>query len=64
MGKQQMGQQIINLLDIDRIVVQEVIEGGGFPGMMGGMGGMGGGEGLEEALEEADIDADDLAEEL
>ena len=64
MGKQQMGQQIITLLDIDRIVVQEVIEGGGFPGMMGGMGGMGGGEGLEEALEEADIDADELAEEL
>ena len=63
MGKQQIGQQIIDLLGIDRIVVQEVIEGGGFPGMMGGMGGMGGG-GLEEALEEADIDADDLAEEL
>ena len=63
MGKQQIGQQLISLLDIDRIVVQEVIEGGGFPGMMGGMGGMGGG-GLEEALDEADIDADELAEEL
>jgi len=63
MGKQQMGQQIIDLLGIDRIVVQEVIEGGGFPGMMGGMGGMGG-AGLEEALEDADIDADELAEEL
>ena len=63
MGKQQMGQQIIDLLDIDRIVVQEVIEGGGFPGMMGGMGGMGG-AGLEGALEDADIDADELAEEL
>jgi len=63
MGKQQIGQQLVGLLDIDRIVVQEVIEGGGFPGMMGGMGGMGGG-GLEEALDEADIDADELAEEL
>ena len=65
MGKQQMGQQIIDLLDIDRIVVQEVIEGGGLPGMMGGMGGMGGGGGdLEAALEDADIDADELAEEI
>jgi FKBP-type peptidyl-prolyl cis-trans isomerase SlyD len=67
MGKQQIGQQLIDLLDIDRIVVQEVIEGGGFPGMMGGMGGMGGGGGggdLEAALEDADIDADELAEEI
>ena len=62
MGKQQIGQQLIDLLGVDRIVVQEVIEGGGFPGMMGGMGG--GGGGLEEALEDADIDADELAEEL
>lgn len=62
MGKQQISQQLIELLDIDRVVVQEVIEGGGFPGMMGGMGG--GGGGLEEALEDADIDADELAEEL
>ena len=65
MGKQQIGQQLIDLLDIDRIVVQEVIEGGGLPGMMGGMGGMGGGGGdLEAALEDADIDADELAEEI
>jgi FKBP-type peptidyl-prolyl cis-trans isomerase SlyD len=65
MGKQQIGQQIIDLLDIDRIVVQEIIEGGGLPGMMGGMGGMGGGGGdLEAALEDADIDADELAEDL
>jgi FKBP-type peptidyl-prolyl cis-trans isomerase SlyD len=62
MGKQQIGQQLIDLLDVDRVVVQEVIEGGGLPGMMGGMGG--GGGGLEEALEDADIDADELAEEL
>jgi FKBP-type peptidyl-prolyl cis-trans isomerase SlyD len=69
MRKQQIGQQLIDLLDIDRIVVQDIIEGGGLPGMMGGMGGMGGGGGggeadLEAALEDADIDADDLAEEL
>ena len=71
MGKQQIGQQLIQMLDIDRIVVQETIEGGmgmGMPGMMGGMGGMmggmgGGGEGdIEEALEEADIDAEELVE--
>jgi FKBP-type peptidyl-prolyl cis-trans isomerase SlyD len=68
MGKQQIGQQLIDLLGVDRIVVQEIIEGGGMPGMMGGMGGMGGGDiedALDEAdLEDADIDADELAEEL
>jgi FKBP-type peptidyl-prolyl cis-trans isomerase SlyD len=66
MGKQQIGQQLIDMLDIDRIIVQETIDGSGMgmPGMMGGMGGgMGGGD-VEDALEEADIDADDLAEEL
>jgi len=64
MQKQQIGQDLIDLLDIDRIVIQETIEGSpgmGMPGMMGG--GMGGGD-LEAALEEADIDADDLADEL
>ena len=63
MQKQQIGQQLIDLLGVDRIVVQETIEGGGMPGMMGGMGGMGGGD-IEDALEDADIDAEDLAEEL
>ena len=68
--KQQIGQQIMDLTDIDRLVVQEVIDGGGgmgMPGMMGGMGGMGGGaEGadIEEALEEADIDADEIVDEI
>ena len=59
--KQQIGQELIELLDVDRIVIQETIEASpmGMPGMMGG--GMGG---LEEALEDADIDAEDLAEEL
>ncbi|MFC7057791.1 FKBP-type peptidyl-prolyl cis-trans isomerase [Halovenus salina] len=65
MQKQQIGQELIDLLGIDRIVVQETIEDSpmGMPGMMGGMGGAGGAD-LEEALEDADIDADDLAEEL
>ncbi len=63
MQKQQIGQQLIDLTGVDRIIVQEVIDGAGMgmPGMMGG--GMGGG-GLEEALEDADIDAEELAEEL
>ena len=66
MQKQQIGNDLIDLLGIDRIVIQEIIEGSpmGMPGMMGGMGGgMGGGD-LEEALEDADIDADELADEL
>ena len=68
MGKQQIAQQLTDLLDIDRIIVQEELGGGmGMGGMMGGMGGMGGAGGdvdLEEALEDADIDADELAEEI
>jgi len=66
MQKQQIGQQLIDFTGVDRIVIQEIIDGGGMgmgmPGMMGG-GGMGGGD-IEEALEDADIDAEDLAEEL
>jgi FKBP-type peptidyl-prolyl cis-trans isomerase SlyD len=71
-GKQQVAQQIMSHVDIDRVVVQEVIDGGGMGGMMGGMGGMMGGmggegadaEAVEEALEEADVDADEIAAEL
>jgi FKBP-type peptidyl-prolyl cis-trans isomerase SlyD len=61
MQKQQIAQQLMDLVDVDRVVIQETIEGGGMGmgGMFGGMGGMGGGD-LEAALEEADIDADDL----
>jgi len=66
MQKQQIGQQLMDYTGADRIVIQEIIEGGGMgmgmPGMMGG-GGMGGGD-IEDALEDADIDAEDLAEEL
>ena len=68
MQKQQIAQQLVELTDIDRILVQEILDGGGMGMGMGGMmGGMGGGAGdvdLEEALEEADIDADEIADEL
>jgi FKBP-type peptidyl-prolyl cis-trans isomerase SlyD len=69
MQKQQIAQQIIDLTDVDRILVQEILDGSGMgmPGMMGGMGGAGGAGGdvdIEEALEEADIDADEIADEL
>ncbi|QLH78886.1 peptidylprolyl isomerase [Halosimplex rubrum] len=68
MGKQQIAQQLTNLLDIDRIIVQEELGGGmGMMGGMGGMmGGMGGAEGaeLEEALEDEDIDAEEIVDEL
>jgi FKBP-type peptidyl-prolyl cis-trans isomerase SlyD len=67
-SKQQIAQQLMGMLDLDRVVIEEVIDGrGGMPGMMGG--GMGGG-GIEEAVEEAaeegdiDVDADELVEEL
>ena len=63
--KQSIAQDLIDLLGVDRVVVQEIIEGTpgmGMPGMMGGMGG--GGEDVEAALDEADIDAEELVEEL
>ncbi|TKR27807.1 FKBP-type peptidyl-prolyl cis-trans isomerase [Natronomonas salsuginis] len=70
MQKQQIAQQLVDLTDIDRILIQEVLDGAGMGMGMGGMmGGMGGGGvpddvDIEEALEEADIDADEIAEEL
>ncbi|SIR88867.1 FKBP-type peptidyl-prolyl cis-trans isomerase [Natronorubrum thiooxidans] len=66
MGKQQIGQDIIEKIGVDRVIVQEVIDGMGgmgMGGMMGGMGGMGGGD-IEEALEDADVDADEIVDEL
>ena len=70
--KQEIADDLIDFLDVDRVVIQEILEGTpdmGLPGMMGGMGGMGGGEeDIEAALEDADIDADidtdELVEEL
>ena len=71
MGKQQIAQQLTQQLDVDRIIVQEEIGGGGMMGGMGGMmGGMGGGDvDIEEAVEDMDlddedIDADEIVEEL
>jgi FKBP-type peptidyl-prolyl cis-trans isomerase SlyD len=67
MQKQQIAGQLIELTDIDRILIQEILDGGmgmGMGGMMGGMGGAGGDVDIEEALEEADIDADEIAEDL
>jgi FKBP-type peptidyl-prolyl cis-trans isomerase SlyD len=66
MGKQQIAQQLTQLLDIDRIIVQEEIGGGGMgmPGMMGGMGGGAGGADIEDALEDADVDADEIMDEI
>lgn len=69
-SKQQIAQDLMGKLGLDRVVIEEVIDGGagGMPGMMGGMGG--GGAGLEQAVEEAaegediDVDADELVEEL
>jgi FKBP-type peptidyl-prolyl cis-trans isomerase SlyD len=64
--KQSIADDLIDLLGVDRVVIQEIIEGTpgmGMPGMMGGMG-AGGGEDVEAALDEADIDAEELVEEL
>ncbi|WP_458190571.1 FKBP-type peptidyl-prolyl cis-trans isomerase [Haladaptatus sp. NG-WS-4] len=61
--KQQIAQDVIDRLDLDRVIVQETIDGSGMGGMMGGMGGMGGGD-IEEALEDVDIDEDEIVEEL
>ncbi|XVH31220.1 FKBP-type peptidyl-prolyl cis-trans isomerase [Haloferacaceae archaeon DSL9] len=64
-SKQQIAQEIMNKLDLDRVIVQETIEGPG--GMMGGLGGMmggAGGEDIEAALDDVDLDADELVEEL
>jgi FKBP-type peptidyl-prolyl cis-trans isomerase SlyD len=69
-SKQQIAQEMMGKFDLDRVVVEEVIDGsgGGMPGMMGGMGGGGGGIGdaVEEAVddEDIDVDADELVEEL
>jgi FKBP-type peptidyl-prolyl cis-trans isomerase SlyD len=64
MGKQQIAQQLTQLLGVDRIIVQEELGGGGMgmPGMMGG--GMGGMGDIEDALEDADVDAEEIKEEI
>jgi len=69
--KTQIAGEIMDRVGVDRVVVREVLDGQGMGpmgGMMGGMGGMGGGdvdeEDIEEAIEEMDIDADDIEGEL
>jgi FKBP-type peptidyl-prolyl cis-trans isomerase SlyD len=67
-SKQQIAQDVMDRLDLDRVVVQETIEGmggmmGGLGGMMGGMGGADAGD-IEEAIEDVDVDADELVDEL
>jgi FKBP-type peptidyl-prolyl cis-trans isomerase SlyD len=63
--KQQIAQNVMDQLGLDRVIVQETIEGGGMGPMGGMMGGMGaGGADLEEALEDADVDEDEIVEEL
>jgi FKBP-type peptidyl-prolyl cis-trans isomerase SlyD len=68
--KNQIAQQLMDRLDLDRVIIQETIDGSGgmFGGMGGMMGGMGGGgedlEELEEELADADVDADEIVEEL
>ncbi len=71
MSKGQIAQEIISKTGIDRLVVQEILDGsgGGMFGGMGGMGGLGGAEDVEDALDDVDlddvdVDADELAEEI
>ncbi len=52
--KQQIAQSIIDRLGVDRVIIQETLEGMG--GGLGGLGAMGG------ALEDADIDPEEIAE--
>jgi FKBP-type peptidyl-prolyl cis-trans isomerase SlyD len=68
-SKQQIAQDLMDRLDLDRVIVQETIEGmggmmGGMGGMMGGMGGGASAEDIEDAIEDVDVDADELVEEL
>jgi FKBP-type peptidyl-prolyl cis-trans isomerase SlyD len=67
--KQQIAQEVIDKTGIDRIVIEEVLDGtggmmGGMGGMMGGMGGGAGDVDMEEALEEADIDPEEIVDDL
>ncbi len=60
--KQQIAQEVIERVGVDRIIIQEILDGG-----MGGLGGMLGGGGLEGAIEDADlddVDADEIVDEL
>jgi FKBP-type peptidyl-prolyl cis-trans isomerase SlyD len=62
-SKQQVARELMNRLDLDRVIVQETIDYSGGGGMMGGMGmpGMGGGD---VDLGDAEVDAEEIVEEL
>ena len=60
--KQQLAQDVMDRIDVDRVVIQETIEPQ--PGPMGGMPGLGGLEGMEESVEDLDVDAEELVEEI
>jgi len=71
MSKGQIAQDVIAKTGVDRLVVQEILDGsgGGMFGGMGGMGGLGGAGDVEEALDDVDLDdvdldTDELAEEI
>lgn len=59
--KQQIAQELIDRIGVDRVIVREILDGTG--GMMGGLGGMGG---LEDAIEDIDedIDTEELLEDI
>lgn len=61
-SKQQIAQQLIDQIDVDRVVVQEVIEGMSAMGMPGQFGG--GDVDIDDIIEDTDIDADSVVEEL
>ncbi|MFB6086578.1 MAG: peptidylprolyl isomerase [Halodesulfurarchaeum sp.] len=61
MSKQQILGDVIEKIDIDRVIVQEIIDGApAMPGM-GGMGGLGD---VEAQLEDADVDTEEIMDEL
>ena len=63
MSKQQILGDVIEKLAIDRVIVQEIIDGApAMPGM-GGMGGLDLGD-VEAQLDDADVDEDEIVEEL
>ncbi len=59
-SKQQIAQELIDRLGVDRVIVQETLEG---TGGMGGLGGLGLDD-LEASLDDEDIDAEELVDEL
>ena len=59
--KTQIASEIIDRTGIDRVIVQEVLDGAG--GMMGGLGGMMGGMGGGD-VDMEDIDAEELVEDI